>query len=78
MWQFVDNEFFIVCLEQVDGLALEDSFMLDSAQILKSLTYADQCASLKEFNKLKSRKSLFLFFFLVLRGAEKADETGLA
>lgn len=44
--------------------ALHDSFLgrlFFFAQILKSLTYVDQCASLKEFNKLKCR-GLFHFF----------------
>lgn len=36
MWQFGDNEFFIVCLEQLNSFALHDSFMGRLfAQILK-------------------------------------------
>lgn len=62
MWQFADNEFFIVCLEQLNYLALDDSFMGRLfCPNFESLTYVDQCASLKEFNKLKCRG---LFFFL--------------
>lgn len=73
MWQFGDNEFFIVCLEQLNSFALHDSFMGRLfCPNFESLTYVDQCASLKEFNKLKCRG---LFFFP--QRAEKADETGL-
>lgn len=50
-------------------------FLLFAPKISKSLTYVDQCASLKEFNKLKC-SGLFSFFFFPRR-AEKADETGL-
>jgi hypothetical protein len=62
MWQLGDNEYFMACLEQRTSLAPTRQLYVAPFRPpnFKSLTYVDQCASLKEFNKLKCRGAFFL------------------